>query len=73
MDRRGVPIEIIRWYLGHNDIATTRGYILNNQSKQETSNIVVNALSEMNGLDVLKSTQNFRNEKSSEALNIQDF
>ena len=48
MDRRGVTIKIIRWYLGHNDIATTRGYILNNQGKQEITNIIVNALSEMN-------------------------
>ena len=57
MDRKGVPIEDIRWYLGHNDIATTRGYILNNQGKQKTTKIIVNALSEMNGIEVLKGTQ----------------
>ena len=57
MDRKGVPIEDIRWYLGHNDIATTRGYILNNQGKQKTTKIIVNALSEMNGIDVLEGTQ----------------
>jgi site-specific recombinase XerD len=44
MDRRGVPIEDIRWYLGHNDIATTQTYILNNQGKEETTKTIVNAL-----------------------------
>ena len=67
MDRKGVSIEDIRWYLGHNDIATTRTYILNNQGKQKTSKQIVNALSEMNGSDVLMGTQNSRNEKSPEA------
>ena len=57
MNRRGVPIEDIRWYLGHSDIATTQTYILNNQDKQETTKTIVNALSDMNGLDVLMSTQ----------------
>ena len=66
-DRKGVPIEDIRWYLGHNDIATTRTYILNNQGKQKTSKQIINALSEMNGSDVLMGTQNSRNEKSPEA------
>lgn len=36
MDRNGVPIEMIRWFLGHNDIVTTHGYILNNQGKEKT-------------------------------------
>lgn len=58
MDRKGIPIEDIRWYLGHNDIATTRSYILNNQGKQKTSRQIINALSEMNGSDVLMGTQN---------------
>jgi integrase len=57
LNRRGVPIEDIRWYLGHSDIATTQTYILNNQGKQETTKTIVNALSDMNGLDVLMSTQ----------------
>jgi integrase len=57
MNRRGVPIEDIRWYLGHCDIATTQTYILNNQGKQETTKTIVNALSDMNGLDVLMRTQ----------------
>jgi site-specific recombinase XerD len=37
MDGKGVSIEYIHWYLGHNDIATTCTYILNNQGKQNTS------------------------------------
>lgn len=57
MDRNGVPIEMIRWFLGHNDIATTRGYILNNQGKEKTKQIVIESLSGMNGIDVLKRTQ----------------
>ena len=60
------PIEDICCYLGHNDIATTRTYIMNNQGKQKTSKQIVNALSEMNGSDVLMGTQNSRNEKSPE-------
>jgi integrase len=67
MDRRGVPIEVIRWFLGHNDIATTRGYILNNQGKEETTKTIIYALSDMNGYDVLKGTQNSINKKSPEA------
>lgn len=68
MDRKKIPIEDIRWYLGHNDIVTTRTYIMNNQGKQKTSRQIVNSLSEMNGSDVLMGTQNSRNEKSPEAL-----
>ncbi|WP_313131579.1 tyrosine-type recombinase/integrase [Anaerocolumna sp.] len=30
MDRKKIQIEDIRWYLGHNDIVTTRTYIMNN-------------------------------------------
>ena len=68
MDRRGVPIDDIRWYLGHSDIATTQTYILNNQGEEETTKTIVKALSDMNGLDVLKGTQNSINEKSPEAF-----
>lgn len=63
MRRRKVAIEDIQWYLGHNDDATTRTYILNNQGKQKTSRQTIDALSEMNGIDVPKRTQNSRNEK----------
>lgn len=68
MRRNKVEIEDIQWYLGHNDDATTRTYILNNQGKQKTSRQIINALSEMNGSDVLMGTQNSRNEKSPEAF-----
>jgi integrase len=67
MDRKGIQIEDIRWYLGHNDITTTRTYIMNNKVKQKTSRLIVNSLSELNGSDVLMGTQNTRNEKSPEA------
>ena len=43
--------------LGHNNDATTRTYILNNQGKQKTSRQIINALSQMNGSDVLMGTQ----------------
>ncbi|WMJ87386.1 tyrosine-type recombinase/integrase [Anaerocolumna sp. MB42-C2] len=68
MRRKKVEIEDIQWSLGHNDEATTRTYILNNQGKQKTSRQIVNALSGMNGSDVLMRTQNSRNEKSPEAF-----
>lgn len=55
MNRRGVLIEDIRWYLGRCDIATatTQTYILNNQGKQKTSRQIIDALSDMNVNDVL--------------------
>lgn len=56
MNAKGVPLEIIRAYLGHSDIKTTQGYILNNREKQETNNIIIHALSEMNDTYVLKGT-----------------
>lgn len=68
MRRKKVEIEDIQWYLGHNDEATTRTYILNNQGKQKTSKQIVNALSEMNGRDVFMGTQNSRNKKTPEAF-----
>ena len=58
MDRRGIETEDIRWYLGHNDIDTTRSYIMNNQGKKKTANRIIDSLSEMNGSDVLMRTQN---------------
>lgn len=66
MRRRKVAIEDIQWYLGHNDDAATRTYILNNQGKQKISRQII-GLSDMNGSDVLMGTQNSRNEKSPEA------
>ena len=68
MYNQGLSLEIIRQYLGHSNIQTTRGYILNNRSKQETNALIVNALSSMNGLHVLMGTQTVSNEKTSEPL-----
>jgi hypothetical protein len=44
-------------------------YILNYQRKEKTARRIVDALSDMNGSDVLMGTQNSRNEKSPEASN----
>lgn len=73
MRKNKVELEDIQWYLGHNDDATTRSYILNNQGKKKTASQIIDALSEMNGSDVLMGTQNSRNKKSPEALNSQSF
>lgn len=54
MFNSGIPVEIIRNYLGHSDIKTTFSYILDNNGKQKTNNMILQALSKMNGL---KGTQ----------------
>lgn len=54
MFNQGVPVEIIRNYLGHADIKTTYGYILDNHRKEETNKMILSALSNLNGL---KGTQ----------------
>ncbi|WP_408609330.1 tyrosine-type recombinase/integrase [Anaerosporobacter faecicola] len=56
MNVKGVPLEIIRGYLGHSDIKTTQGYIINNREKQETNHLIIHALSDMNDTYVLKGT-----------------
>ena len=53
---QGVSLQIIRQYLGHSSIQTTRGYILNNRSKLETSALITNALNNLNGMNVLRGT-----------------
>ena len=53
----GVSLEIIRQYLGHSSIQTTRGYILNNRSKLETNALITSALNNLNGINVLIGTQ----------------
>ncbi|WP_313131583.1 hypothetical protein [Anaerocolumna sp.] len=63
-----MEIEDIQWYLSHNDEATTRTYILNNQGKQKALRQIIEDLSDMNGSDVLMSTRSSRNEKSPEAF-----
>ena len=50
MFNNGIPVEIIRNYLGHSDIKTTYGYILDNQSKEETNQKILEALNKMSGL-----------------------
>lgn len=50
MSANGIPVEIIRGYLGHSDIKTTYGYILNNKEKSETAQMIIQSLSQMNGL-----------------------
>lgn len=56
MNAKGVPLEIIRGYLGHSDIRTTQGYIVNNREKQQTNNLIIHALSDMNDSYVLTGT-----------------
>ena len=38
MDRKSIRTEDIRWYLGHNDTATTRTYIMNNKGNRRHQN-----------------------------------
>ncbi|MCD8131529.1 MAG: site-specific integrase [Lachnospiraceae bacterium] len=50
MFNNGVPVEIIRNFLGHSDIRTTYGYILDNKRKEETSRMILDSLENLNGL-----------------------
>lgn len=50
MFSNGVPVEVIREYLGHSDIKTTYGYILNNKTKLETQRMIIASLENLNGL-----------------------
>ena len=50
MFNNGVPVEIIRNYLGHSDVKTTFGYILDNHRKSETNRMIIESLRSMNGL-----------------------
>ena len=50
MSSAGVDVEIIRDFLGHSDIRTTWGYILNNKGKAQTHRIITSSLSGLNGL-----------------------
>lgn len=52
MFNNGVPVEIIRNFLGHSDIKTTYGYILDNKKKEDTCRMIYNALRSMNGLKI---------------------
>lgn len=48
MHKNGVSVEQIRFYMGHNDVNTTWGYIYNIDTEEETNNIIKNALSDLN-------------------------
>lgn len=50
MFNNNVPVEIIRNYLGHSDIKTTWGYILDNHTKEETAKIITKSLNNLCGL-----------------------
>ena len=50
MFNRNVPVEIIRNYLGHSDIKTTYGYILDNHKKEETNRMILESLNSLSGL-----------------------
>lgn len=58
MFNQGVPVVIIKQYLGHSDIKTTYDYILDNHQKSETHKIIINSLSDMNGLKRTQTPQN---------------
>ena len=66
MDRRGIETEDIHWYLGQMIPTLPVPTYWNNQGKKKTTRRIIDALSEMNGSDVLMSTQNSKNEKSPE-------
>ena len=51
-----IPISTIRDYLGHSDIQTTQGYILDNLDNEIKKKSIKTALSSNNGLSVLKCT-----------------
>lgn len=52
---KGVPLELIRDFCGHEEESTTWGYIYDNTSKAKRSRIIMKSLKSMNGL---KRTQN---------------
>lgn len=57
MYNKGVPIEVIRDYLGHSCTSTTWGYIYDNLGKEQTNRIIIESLKEMNVNSGLKRTQ----------------
>lgn len=50
MHMQGVPIQIIKEFLGHSDTKTTWGYIVNNQEKEVVHIQIKEALANLNGL-----------------------
>ncbi len=53
MFNNGIPVEMIRAYMGHSDIKTTYGYILNNRGKKETAKKIHKSLKSMCGLKIV--------------------
>ena len=53
MYANGVSVEIIRYFLGHSDIKTTYGYILDNKKKEDRNQLIHNSLLSMRGMDAL--------------------
>lgn len=49
MYKNNIKVEIIRDYLGHSDIKTTYGYILDNNDKETTAQKIICALNGNNG------------------------
>lgn len=49
MHKNGVSVEQIRFYMGHNDVNTTWGYIYDIDTEEETNRIIKNALAGLNG------------------------
>lgn len=66
MHYNGVPLEIIKKFLGHSDLATTRSYIFDINTKEERNQIIIDALSSMNGLKQdSKGLKKIKTEKNS--------
>ena len=53
MYANGVSVEIIRYFLGHSDIKTTYGYIMDNKKKEDRNQLIHNSLLSMRGMDAL--------------------
>lgn len=49
MFNKGIPIEIVRDYLGHSDVKTTFGYIYDNMGKKKTNEMIIESLEELSG------------------------
>lgn len=48
MHKNGIPLEMIRKYLGHSTIQTTMGYIYDNNTEEENRKMIQKALNNLN-------------------------
>lgn len=64
MHMNGVPIQIIKEYLGHSDTQTTWGYIVNNKKKQEVHEMIRNSLKNLNGLKRTQTKEKAKTRKT---------